>query len=159
MSPAPQLKKREDQRMEANGQRVWLWALEVPSNEGQQVLVAMYDLPSTLPLIRHREGVTHEVTVFPICSETGFDFDQSLFTQKQVKVLKPEIGFQLTRDSDDDAVKSVIEVIEKIQAGKLDATGEDIGPWADEFEDDVSLIAALPEPESRVENDRSAAAE
>ena len=81
--------------------------------EGLILMVNLIRAADFRPVV-HREGMTHEITVYEVDPLTPIDYNKSLFEQKNVSPLVPTtVGFQFPADSNDDAIDRINALLQR----------------------------------------------
>jgi hypothetical protein len=121
---------------------IWAWRFASGSQEGlpEEGLILMVNLirAADCRSLVHREGMTHEITVYEVDPLTPIDYKKSLFEQKNVSPLVPTtIGFQFPADSNDDAIDRITALLQCAIAE--DWPADIVGVWEKMFSDGVRI--------------------
>lgn len=124
-----------------------LWSLKLPGHHPvfDEYLVCLYavsGLDDSIPVVRYREDVTHEVCVVSLAPEARVDFSTSLFQQpKLVPLTPPNHAYQFKADSNESAVARIEVLVNSMRLGTLSPEDDKAGHWGMLFMDGVKLNA------------------
>lgn len=124
-----------------------IWSLKIPGchpvfDEYLVCLYAVSDLDDSIPVVRYREDLTHEVCVVTLAPDVRVDFNRDVFLQsKLIPLTPPNHAYQFKADSNDSAIARVQVLVNSMLAGTLSPEADPAGHWGMLFMDGVKLNA------------------